>query len=87
MKWQSFSNQYVANINARDSSATTKKISSDDMSGLEPVIFLATLEEKFRISARPCNILYLSACRVSYYASATDLLIHTDFKINFNFRV
>ncbi|CAB4028381.1 ATP-dependent DNA helicase PIF1 [Paramuricea clavata] len=31
----------VAHINARQSSALAKKISSDDMSGLEPVVFLA----------------------------------------------
>ncbi|CAB4012964.1 Hypothetical predicted protein [Paramuricea clavata] len=31
----------VAHINARHSSAFAKKISSDDMSGLEPVVFLA----------------------------------------------
>ncbi|CAB3979507.1 ATP-dependent DNA helicase PIF1 [Paramuricea clavata] len=31
----------VAHINARHSSALAKKISSDDMSGLEPVVFLA----------------------------------------------
>jgi hypothetical protein len=31
----------IAHINARHSSALAKKISSDDMSGLEPVVFLA----------------------------------------------
>ena len=31
----------VANISAQHSSATAKKISSEDMSGLEPVVFLA----------------------------------------------
>ena len=31
----------IAHINARHSSAVAKKISSDDMSGLEPVVFLA----------------------------------------------
>ncbi len=29
----------IAHINARHSSALAKKISSDDMSGLEPVVF------------------------------------------------
>ncbi len=33
--------QPIAHINARHSSALAKKISSDDMSGLEPVVFLA----------------------------------------------
>ena len=33
--------QPVAHINARHSSATAKKMSSDDMSGLQPVVFLA----------------------------------------------
>jgi hypothetical protein len=31
----------IAHINARHSSALAKKISSDDISGLEPVVFLA----------------------------------------------
>ena len=31
----------IAHINARHSSALAKKVSSDDMSGLEPVVFLA----------------------------------------------
>ena len=33
--------QPVAHINARHSSALAKKISSDDMSGLEPIVLLA----------------------------------------------
>jgi len=33
--------QPVAHINARHSSATAKKMSSDDMSGLQPIVFLA----------------------------------------------
>ena len=31
----------IAHINPRHSSVLAKKISSDDMSGLEPVVFLA----------------------------------------------
>ena len=31
----------IAHVNARHSSAFAKKVSSDDMSGLEPLVFLA----------------------------------------------
>ena len=36
--------------------------------------YFSTLEEKFRISARPCNILSISTY-VSFYQSLTELFI------------
>ena len=50
----------IDHINARQSSALAKKISSDDMSGLKPVVFLAKgarvmLTMNLWSSAGPCN--------------------------------
>ena len=36
----------------------------------------STLEDKFRISARPCNILYLINARISVLNSLNTLLIY-----------
>ena len=38
------------------------------------VKYFSKLEEKFRISARPCNILYISTY-ISFYQSQTELFI------------
>ena len=40
------------------------------------VKYFSTLEEIFRISARPCNILYLINARISVLNSLTTLLIY-----------
>ena len=40
------------------------------------VKYFSTLEEKFRTSARPCNILYFF-CKKSPYAHLIELLKHT----------
>ena len=38
--------------------------------------YFSTLEEKFRISARPCNILYLINARINVLNSLNRLLIY-----------
>ena len=40
------------------------------------VKYFSTLEEKFHISARPCNILYLINVRISVLNSLNTLLIY-----------
>ena len=40
------------------------------------VKYFSTLEDKFRISARPCNILYLINARISVLNSLNTLLIY-----------
>ena len=42
----------------------------------ERVKYFSTLEDKFRISARPCNILYLINARISVLNSLNTLLIY-----------
>ena len=36
---------------------------------LSLVKYFSTLEEKFRISARPCNILYIFLFQISHFAA------------------
>ena len=40
------------------------------------VKYFSTLEDKFRISTRPCNILYLINARISVLNSLNTLLIY-----------
>ena len=42
----------------------------------ERVKYFSKLEDKFRISARPCNILYLINARISVLNSLNTLLIY-----------
>ena len=58
----------IAHINARHSSAVAKKISSDDMSGLEPVVFLAK-------GARVMLIMNLWSCTLVFAMGPLEQLL------------
>ena len=65
----------IAHINARHSSAVAKKISSDDMSGLEPVVFLAK-------GARVMLIMNLWSC-VGLCNGATGTVVDIIYQNNY----